>query len=166
MSFKRDDKIERPVIDKDKLFEMLRGLDHYRGLVVGLMGRAGLRIGEVYVLKIEDVNFDQRTIFIRRRQYRGKIENYTKTKTSYCNLPVYDEVLHLVRRFFTWESGWIFSGINYHSFYGENWRYICKKYDLPEGFTTQCLRHSFGYILLKDGINIKAIQRLMRHKNI
>ena len=166
MSFKRGEKVEKILVGKDKLFEMLRGLDPYRGLVVGLMGRVGLRISEVYALKVEDVDFERKNIFVRRRQYNNKIENYTKTATSYCNLPVYDEVLHLIRRFIKWESGWIFPGINYNSLYRGPWKEICKTYELPKGFTPHSLRHSFGYILLKDNINVKAIQRLMRHKNI
>ncbi|MBN2324623.1 MAG: site-specific integrase [Spirochaetes bacterium] len=168
---KREQK-ERPVIQEERLMEMILDMDIENAAIFALQGLAGLRIGETFALLKSDIDFEQRGVNIIKRQYKGRIENYTKTEESYGFLPARNEVFWFCNRQIKArpDSVYLFPGRtgakSYDGWESYHWPKLRKKYKLPRDFTPHCLRHTFGYIMIKQNANIKAVQKLMRHRDI
>ena len=60
----------------------------------------GLRVGELAALKWEDVDWKRKTIYVRRQESEGTVEEYVKSDSSagYRELPLNDHLINLLKR--------------------------------------------------------------------
>jgi integrase len=104
---KRQKEVQRITVDQFR--SIRRDLPEVLNMLVVVDAALGLRISELLALKWEDLDFEKKTIFIRRKFTRGRIGK-TKTPASCAMLPVADGLIEML---IDWkkkigESEWIF----------------------------------------------------------
>lgn len=146
----------------------------FRALVV-LGAGTGLRPGELFGLRSEDVDFLRRTV--RVEQQMGKVGGKPtvgppKTRGSYRTIPIGDavtvEVSEHVRRFppvggfvFTTAAG---SMINDAAFRAHVWRPAVTAAGVPKTGMHQ-LRHFYASVLIAAGQSVKVVSERLGHSN-
>lgn len=146
----------------------------------------GLRISELCALKWENVDMPNRTITVKYTHATAKNRDkdpITKTKTIVSLPKTYRQrIIPLSKR--------AFEQFEYFNKFNENHSiddYVCvtrnmtpmtrrnifrtlkqmlSRCDANNDLTPHALRHGFGSILLKNGVEIKTISELMGHKDI
>lgn len=123
---------------------------------------AGLRVGEVINLKVEDI--DSQRMVIRIVLGKGKKDRYSILSS---------ETLLLLRKYYQIynPSKQMFEGMIPNSKYSAaSIRKILlraqNKVGVTKKITFHTLRHSFATHLLEQGTNLQIIQRLLGHSNI
>lgn len=124
----------------------------YLHIAVMMMTRMGLRIGEVVKLKTSQVNLNEWTIRIRGKGKKDAVlpipnamKNHIKTAMKMAggeNLFPYTKVT-LWRRI----------------------KVIGERIGMPD-LKPHMLRHTFATELLKKGVNIRAVQKFLRHSSL
>lgn len=122
----------------------------------------GMRIGELVNLEWEDVDFEERKIMIRPKDFwkpKGKEERH---------IPMHDVVFYiLINR--EREINWVFTKadggkVNIHSL-DTKFRRQLRRLGIPNA-SLHTWRHTFAsYIIMRSG-NIRAVQKLLGHKSI
>lgn len=131
-----------------------------------LMYSTGLRVSEVSNLKIEDFNFDDRSIRIFGKGGKERIvyfgEMAEKILNKYLN----------VRRFFLKEKNikYLFLNKNGNKLSRQSIEYIIniimKNSGINHKITPHTLRHTFATHLLDNGADLKSVQELLGHENL
>lgn len=143
-----------------ELFKAPRTLKH-RFLLAFAYG-AGLRMNELRMLKLSDIDTDRRQIHIR--QGKGKKDRYVVlSKFIAEKLPLYLKE--------TKPQVYAFEGQTQGECMGErSIQYVVNealnKTNIKKAVSMHTLRHSFATHLLEDGIDIYSIQKLLGHSNI
>lgn len=130
-------------------------------LIMTLLYSSGLRVSELVNLEVKDLDLDERTIHIRGKGEKDRVvlfdHNTRDSVKVYMRNRGFDSKYLFVNR------------------YGNclTVRYIqkmIKQYAHAAGIkkkvTPHILRHSFATHLLKKGMDIRAIQRLLGHSNV
>ncbi|MEW4402872.1 site-specific integrase [Enterococcus sp. AN402] len=159
--------------------------------VVILLG-TGLRISEFCGLRDKDIDLGKQVIIIDHQLLRNSHYSYCvtrpKTDSSIRKIPMSTKVSHAVERVLKRQKqAKTFSVNGYHGFlflnrkgmprtsadYASIFQRIARKYNrqneinpLPSPFTAHILRHTFCTKLAYTGMNPKALQYIMGHKNI
>lgn len=192
------DKVERPKIEKyvanfynrdelAKLFEVFK--DDRMELCVHIAAYYGLRRSEVIGLKWDAINYEEKTITIKRKvvnEYaNGKeqiiCEDKLKTTASYRTLPLIPHIEELLLKEKEKQEhylGLLKSGYNREyldyvckdnlgnlitpNFVTNHFRYMIKKHSL-KNIRFHDLRHSCASLLLANGISMKEIQEWLGH---
>ncbi len=142
-----------------RLFRQVSNIKHRTILL--LIYSAGLRVGELVRLKIEDIDNTRMMIHIRRS--KGNKDRYTiLSDIAYAEVKRYIEIYR--------PRIWLFPG-------SREGRHISartvekvfaaarEKAKLPNVFKVHSLRHSFATHLLENGINLRYIQSLLGHRS-
>lgn len=128
--------------------------------ILYLMYSAGLRIGEVPIIRIEDIHRDEGYLFIKSS--KGKKDR--KTVLSNIFLELLDEYLISFK-----PSYWLFEGVagGQYSTASINsiFRRAVKASNVNPWATPHTLRHSFATHLLQNGTNLRFVQVLLGHNN-
>jgi len=126
---------------------------------------AGLRLGEVAALRVEDVDF-MRGVIHPKIQYPDRP---LKTESSRWPIPIPRElVVELNRNPTQRGSSTIVVGafgrpVSNHTVY-EAFRLACEQVPgLPAGFRFHDLRHYYASFLIHSGLDVKTVQRRLRH---
>ena len=141
-----------------KLFQAINNLKHRTILM--LIYSAGLRIGESVNLRIKDINFDRKTVFIKAG--KGKKDRYSLLSEKLVNqLNIYLEIYNPI--------DWLFEGQDGGQYSRRSIQNIFKKAVFKSKvnpFTTvHTLRHSFATHLLERGTDLRYIQELLGHNS-
>ena len=143
-----------------ELFKAPRLLKHRFLLAVAYS--AGLRMNEVRILKIADVDVDRKQIHVR--QGKGKKDRYVVlSKLIASKLQFYLEAVKPVV--------YLFEGQTPGEPMGErSVQYVInealQKTNIKKAVSMHTLRHSFATHLLEDGLDLHSIQRLLGHSHI
>ncbi len=143
-----------------ELFKAPRLLKHR--FLLAFAYSAGLRMNEIRLLKIADVDCDRKQIHVR--QGKGKKDRYViLAKLIADKLPLYLKELK--------PKTYLFEGLTIGEPMGErSIQYIVNeavpKTSIKKNISMHTLRHSFATHLLEDGIDIYSIQKLLGHSNI
>lgn len=128
--------------------------------ILYLMYSAGLRIGEIPNLRIEDIDSANKQIHVRSA--KGKKDRYT----------ILSEVtLRLLRNYFIEykPSYWLFEGKDGDQYSTSSiakiFRRAVKESGANEWATPHTLRHSFATHLLQANVNLRFIQTLLGHSS-
>jgi integrase/recombinase XerC len=133
--------------------------------ILELMYRAGLRVGEVCALKHRDLDLERGLIHV----WAGKGGDGT------AYLEKEPEALARMREWQTArrklpKSDWLFctlAGGPVSSRYVQQMiKRMAKRAEIDARVTPHMLRHSFATELLEEGVNIRKVQRALRHKNL
>lgn len=142
-----------------KIFESLRNLKH-RSIMM-LIYSAGLRMGELRSLRIQDIDSDRMQIHIR--QAKGFKDRYAVLSTvALEELRVYYKICRPQQWLFETKQGqqiserqiqWIFKS-------------ALKKAEIAKEATVHTLRHSFATHMMETGVSLPIIQQLLGHKSL
>jgi integrase len=138
--------------------------EHFRNVVL-LGAFAGLRVGEIAALRVSDVDF-MRGIISPAIQYPNQP---LKTEMSRTPVPIPIEVaLELNRVPAKWGSDTLVVGAYGRAVapYTIETAFIAARATvagLPEGFRIHDLRHYFASLLIAAGLDIKTVQKRLRH---
>lgn len=146
--------------------------------------QTGLRTGELVALKWEDIDFQNRTLKIRRSmEYRYSVGEWRigepKSKSGYRTIPLTDEAIGILKRQneknkkikvipMEW-SAFVFlckKGTPVkNSTYDTALFKICDKAQIPR-FSMHVLRHTFATRCIEGGMKPKTLQIILGHSNI
>lgn len=177
-------KVHIKVWDEHQLKTFLQEAKKERYYIAFLIACAtGMRLGEVVGVKWEDVDFNTRTLSVKRsytRAHKGYQFNQPKTSTGYRVIalpqPVLEELeAHRVtqarekgkkgykdhRLITQTRNGTPVSPRNLY----RDWRDVVKRANLPR-IRFHDLRHTHASLLLKQGTNAKVVAERLGHSNI
>lgn len=143
-----------------ELFKAPRTLKHR--FILAFAYSAGLRMNELRMMKISDVNIDRRQIHVRLG--KGKKDRYV----------ILSEFIAQKFSFYLQEvkpKVYLFEGLTPGEPMGErSIQYVInealQKTSINKAVSMHTLRHCFATHLLEDGIDIHSIQRLLGHSDI
>lgn len=146
--------------ESKQLFKAPRSLKHK--FLLAFPYSAGLRMNELRLIKIADVDMHRKQIHVR--QGKGKKDRYVVLSSFIINkLPLYlnDQK----------PKTYLFEGLTPGQPMGErSIQYVIneamKRTDIKKDVSMHTLRHSFATHLLEDGVDIYSIQKLLGHSNI
>ena len=156
------------VLTEQRIKRFLESIDIEEALglrdraIFELMYSSGLRPGEVSSLNIEDIDFDNRLVYVRHGKF-GK-QRF---------VPVNKVAIEFLRKH-TGErdknSGAVFMGKKgrlLRSGIGSRFKYYAKKAGvLEKGLSVYSIRHSVATHLLQAGADIRYVQELLGHESI
>ncbi|MDL2246353.1 tyrosine-type recombinase/integrase [Methanobrevibacter sp. OttesenSCG-928-K11] len=130
-------------------------------LILTILYSSGLRVSELINLRVNDIDFDERTMRIRGKGDKDRVvlidENAKKMIIDYLAIRESDNEYLIINKF----NKPITS------------RYIQKmikdygnKANIQKTVTPHILRHSFATHLLKNGVDIRVIQQLLGHSSL
>ncbi|MBU4534414.1 MAG: tyrosine-type recombinase/integrase [Euryarchaeota archaeon] len=130
-------------------------------VILALLYSSGLRISELVSLRSDDVDPDDRTIRIRGKGEKDRIVLFD------------EETKNLIKGYITFignEDDYLFLNRFGNPITPRYVQMMIKNYALQAGIkkkvTPHILRHSFATHLLKNGVDIRAIQQLLGHSNL
>lgn len=130
-------------------------------LILSLLYSSGLRVSELVSLNMNDIDLKERTIRIRGKGNKDRIVLFDqKTK----------KLIKDYLRERTQESEYLFLNRFGKPLTPRYIQIAIKNYAIKAGIkkkvTPHILRHSFATHLLKNGVDIRAIQQLLGHSNL
>lgn len=156
---KRERKLPQ-VLGVDSVLRILTALDNVKHrAILHLIYAAGLRVGEVVRLRLDDI--DSERMMIRVRQGKGKKDRYTMlSSVALALLRVYVQKDRPERWLFPGEGG---EGHIHERTVQKIFEQARVKAGIPKGPTVHTLRHSFATHLLEQGTDLRYIQELLGH---
>lgn len=146
-------------LEMQKILDSIDNLKHKT--IIALMYSTGLRVSEACALKIEDIDSDNH--FISIRNAKGKVDRKVMLDAN---------VLSLLRDYYKIYKphGFLFTGAKGDGYSSRSVQQIITKAALKakvkKKISTHSLRHSCFTQLLKNGVDIRYIQKLAGHKSI
>ena len=159
--------------------------------VILLVVNLGLRLGEILALRWDDVDFDKRIINIKRTMQcqiynyeneEGKsyaydlIKDMPKTKAGIRVLPINDDVLWYLNELQEYDkrnnisTEYVCCMKNGEISHARNLRKSLKRLlrlaEIDKPVTMHTLRHTFGSVLIRRGVGVQVVSKLMGHSNV
>lgn len=162
--------IERPrrerklpdVLDKSEVIKIIEATTNLKHkCILSVIYSAGLRRGELLMLKKEDI--DSKRMLIKIRGGKGKKDRYTTLSVK---------LLALLREYYKQyrPKNWLFEGPGGASYSATSVQQILKRSAKKAGIHRRVhphmLRHSFATHLLEQGTNLRLIQEILGHESI
>jgi len=142
-------------------------------VIISVLAGLGLRISECLGLQWNDLNFEDKTIQIRRSMVHGQA-NDTKTSSSAAKLPLHDSLVETLK---VWQlhqalrSKWVFCSDRTGLPLDRD--YLRDAYLQPagerigvQGLGWHSFRHGFRAMLRTSGASLEDQKSLMRHSRI
>ena len=154
-------------LDFDELDRLLYAARSEGDVMLLVIAKTGLRIGELRALQWDDVDLVAKRLVVRRNLVHGKIETPKSGKNR--EIPLCDSVVEVLQSHrhlrgdyvFCDEAGIVLSLTVLYS----RIRFYCRKAGLRKiGFHT--LRHTFASHLAMKGVPLKVVQELLGHSTI
>jgi site-specific recombinase XerD len=143
----------------NKIINSIENLKHKTILL--LIYSAGLKLGELLRLRIEDI--DSQAMRIHIKQGKGKKDRYIMLSENVLQLlRDYYKVYKPKEFIFEGQKGGIYSPKSVQNVFKAS----LQKAGIKKKATVHSLRHSFATHLLDDGTDIRYIQELLGHKRL
>lgn len=130
-------------------------------LILTLLYSTGLRVSELINLRINAIDPEERTIRVRGKGEKDRIVIFDDVTLELINE-------YLMKRGV--DNEYLFLNQRNHTLTPRYIQYMIKEYAEVAGIerkvTPHVLRHSFATHLLKNGVDIRAIQQLLGHSNL
>lgn len=159
------------------------------GLVLLIILNLGLRVGEMQALEWKDINFDTKTVRISKtlqnniqsfdsteKKVCTRLKEATKTNSGMRALKLNDTVLFYLRELQDYDkrngivSKYVSSSCANTIVNERNLQRsldkITKKAQIEEHISLHTLRHTFGSTLIRKGVGVEVVSKLMGHANI
>ncbi|MCE4956737.1 tyrosine-type recombinase/integrase [Macrococcoides caseolyticum] len=121
------------------------------------------RIGEVLNIKIEDIDFENRTIFFPVTKNNDFRYVPFSKKTEKYILEFIDECRDM-------KSPYLFNDVNGNRWQEEAFRNslksYCEKFQIKTHITPHMFRHTASMIFLESGGNIRVLQKILGHRKL
>lgn len=140
-------------LDQNEVIQVLAKAKEYKSyLVVAIAIYTGMRQGEIRRLAWEDINFDTKTINVR----------LTKTG-KFRHIPIHPDLINILKENQK-SSGLIYEG----TLRTIEWQLTKIRESLPEikYFRFHDLRHTFASLLIKSGVDIYTVSKILGHSNV
>lgn len=142
-----------------RIFKAVSNLKHR--VLLMMVYSAGLRVGEVVRLRVEDVDSERRLLHVR--QGKGRKDRYVML--SEVALETLREYWRAYR-----PTKWLFPGQREGRHLHERTvekilKQACRKAGIQKNVSVHTLRHSFATHLLEAGIDLRYIQEMLGHKS-
>lgn len=137
--------------------------------IIKLMRDTGMRNGrELYRMRIENIDWGTRSIFIPD----------SKTREGRRTVPMSDRVFEILSRRcrdkkgVSQKEGWVFPArrksakLPYLGSIAKHFAQAREKADLPQNLVLYCGRHDFGTVITAKTGNLKAVMKVMGHKDV
>ena len=150
------------VLSREEVSRMLASTTNTKHrLILMLLYSAGLRVGEVVKLRVEDVDVERR--LIRIRGGKGRKDRYTIL--SEAALKTLEEYVEKYK-----PEKWLFPGQRKDKHISTRtvqaiFEKARNKTGIKKDATVHSLRHSFATHLLENGVDLRYIQELLGHKH-
>ena len=129
----------------NNLLETVTNLKHKA--IMLLTYSAGLRLGEVVRLRVQDIDVERKLIHIR--QGKGRKDRYSLlSDAALLAIQTYVKECH--------PQTWLFPGL-------KPGRHLHEKAQISKDISVHTLRHSFATHLLEGGTDLRYIQELLGH---
>ncbi len=152
-----------PVLGRAEVSRLLDSCSDLKSRTIfSLIYSCGLRISEAINLKVADIDFERKTVFVRRG--KSKKDRYTVLGDRMARLIREYCLVHSPRGclFYSRTTGEPLSADSIRS----RFRTLAARLGLPKAVRVHTLRHCFATHLLEGGANIVHIMRLLGHSNI
>lgn len=155
------------VLNKSEVRELLKAPKYLKHrLILGMLYGCGLRSYELCNLLQSDIDFERKTVFIRKQ--KGKVDRY---------VPLSDHLIRGLQKYYSTENPvkYVFNSqvtkqglVQGLTTGGIGWilKECRSKVATKKKFTTHTLRHSYATHLLEDGMNIMSLKELLGHAHI
>ncbi len=156
--------------------------------IIQLALHTGMRQGEVFGVKWEDIHLKVGCIYIQRSLAyivgEGYISQDPKTKSSKRKIVLMPEDVEMLKEYKIWQDeyalmlcnkyinrGLVFSNtygspLDTGNFVSRYFKTLLGKAGIDDNFTFHGLRHTHATLLLQKGVNPKVIQERLGHSNI
>ena len=159
------------VFSQDEVKRILAASSDYKKDIILLGYRTGMRIGEILVLKWEDINLEEGFLTIKRT-LSGYNENNLeitapKTKKSRRRVDLDKTTIQMFKSRYDGKEGYVFSKKDgsIYSRQSINLPQVCRNIGIePRSF--HALRHTHATILLSAGVHPKVVQERLGHAKI
>jgi integrase len=157
--------------------DLLRELEPRERTMVLTVGSTGLRRGEMFGLRWENVDFEEHLIRVTHSVYRS-VEGETKTAASHKPVPLPDMVVDELKR---WKASshyrsakdFVFPSIQKNGkqplqpdmILKNHIRPVLKRLGIKKKVGWHTFRHGVADLLRRNGVDLKTAQDLMRHAN-
>lgn len=163
IGFLKKQKVLPEVLSIEEVKTVINSISNLKHRVIfTLIYSSGLRVGEVVVLKPEDIDTGRNLIHIKRA--KGKKDRYTLLSNKAKELFNYYIDMEKPRDYL-FPGAKFSSHISIRSIQAIMNRKVKDLY-IKKHVTVHSLRHSFATHLLEQGTDIRYIQELLGHKNI
>jgi len=156
----RKDKKLPIVLNKEEVTKIINSVNNLKHrAILMLVYSAGLRVGEVVRLKLEDI--DNKRMLIHIKGAKGRKGRYTMLSET---------ALDILRKY--WKEykpvKWLFEGARTGRYLSTRTvekilEYACEKAGIRKDVSVHTLRHSFATHLLEGGTDLRYIQELLGH---
>lgn len=179
--------LPRYVVDEDfnlMLRESVQMINGYRNhAILSVLVGTGLRINELVSLKIKDIDFKMRVIFVRKG--KGSKERYVTLYPEVETILLDYLSLTGVKNINDNPDGYVFA--KDHGVLGKKpaiehkllrtkpitvnaiekmMQRLCKRVDLKHPYSPHNLRHTFAVRCIKNGMRIEYLSQIMGHRSI
>ena len=138
-------------------------------LILELLYATGIRVSELVNIKIEDINFSNKEIFINGKGNKQRIACFGEFALEYINLFINDGRKKLLEKhkknseyLIINEKGNKITTRGIEKLMDN----IVKKTDIKKKITPHMLRHSFATHLLNEGCDILTVKELLGHESL
>ncbi|MEN6623903.1 MAG: site-specific integrase [Smithella sp.] len=157
-------------------------------MVLQLALHTGMRQGEIFGLKWQDIDLNVGCIYVKRSlayvSGRGFILQDPKTKSSRRKIPVMQDDVAALLQYQAWQDSYkdelgdkylsqelvfsnMFGGpLDTGNFVSRYFKPLLKEAGIKDGFTFHDLRHTHATILLREGVNPKIVQERLGHSTV
>ena len=180
---KTQSEYEAKIITPDQCFRILTLMPQPERTLTLLIAATGLRISECLGLKWADFDYDSQQIFVRRSWTGGKIGR-PKTASSNAPVPMVPLLAGFIRQWqeqtpYGQPNDWVFASTRLKGKQPRVANMLVEDYLRPaavkagalkEGekvrFGFHNLRHSLASFLVRNGTDVKTVQKMLRHSDV
>lgn len=158
---KKDKKLP-VVLSKKEVLDIINACENIKHkLIIQILYCSGLRVSEVINLRINDIDFNRKSIHIKGA--KGKKDRLTIiSKTVLQNIDKYLREWQTLEYIFESARGGKLTTRTIQAIVSQN----TKKAHISKNITPHTFRHSFATHLLESGLDIRYIQTLLGHSRL
>ena len=151
------------VLTKDEIRHLIDSMDNKKSkLMISLTYACGMRVSELINLKVNDLNFEEKTGHIRQgKGKKDRIFNIPDTLLSNLKKQAQQQTEKKQEYLFTGSKGRL-SSRNIQKIVSK----AAKKAEIKKSVHPHTLRHSFATHLLENNTDIRKIQELLGHADL
>src|SRR5580658_267975 len=166
------------VLTPDEIKTLVDGLALREKTLVLLAASSGLQQSELFGLKLGDINFDEKTIYVTRSIVCGVV-GPCKTESSQKPVPVHSLIVETLlkwreQRPYCKSENWVFASRRYRGrkpYWGQAIlrRFILLKAQelgIQKHFGWHTFRHTYSTLLRNVGTEFKVTQELLQHSSL